>query len=83
MSKTRVPVLIATAAAGGVGYYLYSAGGSPKVAEKQFESALIPPLPFTRANIPSRQATPIVQLPKSEAKSVIPRTLKDARRVSS
>lgn len=25
------------AVAGGAGYYLYSAGGSPKVAEKQFE----------------------------------------------
>lgn len=25
------------AAIGGVGYYLYSAGGNPKVAEKQFE----------------------------------------------
>lgn len=38
MSKSRAPVLIATAAAGGIGYYLYTAGGSPKVAEKQFES---------------------------------------------
>jgi len=38
MSKSRAPVLIATAAAGGIGYYLYSAGGSPKVAEKKFES---------------------------------------------
>lgn len=28
------------AAAGGVGYYLYNAGGSPKVAEKQFEGTL-------------------------------------------
>jgi len=26
------------AVAGGAGYYLYSAGGSPKVAEKQFEA---------------------------------------------
>lgn len=25
------------AVAGGVGYYLYSAGGDPKVAEKKFE----------------------------------------------
>lgn len=29
------------AAAGGVGYYLYSAGGNPKVAEKQFERRLL------------------------------------------
>jgi hypothetical protein len=26
------------AAAAGVGYYLYQSGGSPKVAEKKFES---------------------------------------------
>ncbi|KAK1749957.1 hypothetical protein QBC47DRAFT_394841 [Echria macrotheca] len=38
MSRSRAPILIATAAAGGVGYYLYSAGGSPKVAQKEFES---------------------------------------------
>jgi len=42
MSRSRAPVLLATAAAGGVGYYLYSAGGSPKVAEKKFESASRP-----------------------------------------
>jgi hypothetical protein len=29
---------IGLAAAGGVGYYLYSAGGSPRAAEKKFES---------------------------------------------
>ncbi|KAK1836297.1 hypothetical protein QBC39DRAFT_378390 [Podospora conica] len=38
MSRARAPVLIGTALAGGVGYYLYSAGGSPKVAQKEFES---------------------------------------------
>jgi len=37
--KSRLPLLIGTAAAGGVGYYLYTAGGNPKVAEKQFEGA--------------------------------------------
>jgi hypothetical protein len=29
---------IGLAAAGGIGYYLYAAGGSPRAAEKQFES---------------------------------------------
>ena len=38
MSK-RVLQVGGTAAAAGIGYYLYQAGGSPKVAEKQFESA--------------------------------------------
>lgn len=31
--------MLGLAAAGGVGYYLYSAGGSPKVAEKKLEGA--------------------------------------------
>ncbi|KAH6649713.1 hypothetical protein F5144DRAFT_19115 [Chaetomium tenue] len=38
MSRSRAPLAIGLAAAGGVGYYLYSAGGSPRAAEKQFES---------------------------------------------
>ncbi|KAH8670879.1 hypothetical protein BX600DRAFT_232304 [Xylariales sp. PMI_506] len=38
MSKSRTPLVVGLAAAGGVGYYLYSAGGSPKVAEKQAEA---------------------------------------------
>jgi hypothetical protein len=38
MSKSRAPLVVAAAAAGGIGYYLYGAGGSPKVAEKRFES---------------------------------------------
>lgn len=37
--KSQVPLYLGLAAAGGVGYYLYSAGGSPKVAEKKFESS--------------------------------------------
>lgn len=43
--KSRVPLIIGLAAAGGVGYYLYTAGGNPKVAEKQFES-MSPPSSF-------------------------------------
>jgi hypothetical protein len=36
MSNRALPV-IGLAAAGGVGYYLYSAGGDPKLAEKKAE----------------------------------------------
>lgn len=36
MSRRGVAV-VGLAAAGGVGYYLYSAGGDPKVAQKNFE----------------------------------------------
>lgn len=39
--KSRAPLLITLAAAGGVGYYLYNAGGNPKVAEKQVEGMLL------------------------------------------
>lgn len=60
--NSRTPLYIGLAAAGGVGYYLYSAGGSPKVAEKQFESMLSFPFlphcvpPFNIAtNFPSCQ----------------------------
>lgn len=35
--RSRAPLYVTLAAAGGVGYYLYSAGGSPKVAEKKLE----------------------------------------------
>lgn len=38
MSRSKAPIYIGTAVAGGLGYYLYSAGGSPKVAQKEFES---------------------------------------------
>ncbi|KAL2023132.1 hypothetical protein VTK56DRAFT_3738 [Thermocarpiscus australiensis] len=37
-SKSKAPLAIGALVAGGVGYYLYSAGGSPRAAEKQFES---------------------------------------------
>jgi hypothetical protein len=36
MSNRAIPALGAIAA-GGVGYYLYSAGGDPKLAEKKAE----------------------------------------------
>lgn len=35
--KSRAPLYLGTAAAAGVGYYLYKAGGSPKAAEKELE----------------------------------------------
>jgi len=38
MSRTRVPLIVGLTAAGGIGYYLYGAGGNPKIAETKFES---------------------------------------------
>lgn len=40
MSRSRAPLVLGLTAAGGIGYYLYGAGGNPKVAEKQFEGML-------------------------------------------
>lgn len=40
MSRSRATLAIGLAAAGGVGYYLYSAGGNPQTAGKQFEREL-------------------------------------------
>ncbi|OAA68060.1 hypothetical protein SPI_00255 [Niveomyces insectorum RCEF 264] len=40
MSRSRMPLYLSLALAGGAGYYLYSAGGSPKGAEKNFEHDL-------------------------------------------
>lgn len=42
MSKSRAPLILGLTAAGGVGYYLYGSGGSPKAAEKQFEGQYRP-----------------------------------------
>ena len=43
MSRSRAPLYLGLGAAGGIGYYLYSAGGDTKVAEKKFESTSIVP----------------------------------------
>jgi len=39
MSRSKAPIAIALAAGGGLGYYFYRAGGSPRAAEKDFESS--------------------------------------------
>jgi hypothetical protein len=45
--KSNTLLYVGVAAAGGVGYYLYTAGGNPKVAEKNFESMWRAWLPTT------------------------------------
>ncbi|CAG8974715.1 hypothetical protein HYALB_00010107 [Hymenoscyphus albidus] len=52
--KSRVPLMVTLAAAGGVGYYLYTAGGSPKVAEKQFESDISKASAKLKSEMPGR-----------------------------
>lgn len=73
MSRRGVTIL-GLAAAGGVGYYLYTAGGDPKVAEKNFKGT-------NHEHIPSSQS--LISLSadaaKAEAKvkSEIPGTAKE------
>ena len=45
MSKSRAPLIIGLGAAGGIGYYLYNAGGNAKAAENKFESQSLSSLP--------------------------------------
>jgi len=45
---------VGIAAAGGVGYYLYTAGGNPKVAEKQFESDIHRASAKVKSELPGR-----------------------------
>ena len=52
--RSRAPLFIGLAAAGGVGYYLYSAGGSPKVAEKKFEADIAAASAKVKSEIPGR-----------------------------
>jgi hypothetical protein len=40
MSRSRTPLVLGGAAAAGIGYYLYTAGGNTKVAQKQAEGMM-------------------------------------------
>jgi len=52
--RSKVPLYLGLTAAGGVGYYLYTAGGNPKVAEKQFESDLSRASAKVKSEVPGR-----------------------------
>jgi len=54
MSRSRLPLILGLTAAGGVGYYLYSAGGNPKVAEKKFESDVHKASAKVKGELPGR-----------------------------
>ena len=47
-------VILNNISSGGVGYYLYTAGGNPKVAEKQFESDLSKASAKIKSEVPGR-----------------------------
>ncbi|TVY56786.1 hypothetical protein LCER1_G002185 [Lachnellula cervina] len=52
--KSRIPLVLGLTAAGGVGYYLYTAGGNPKVAEKQFETDLSKASAKVKSEVPGQ-----------------------------
>ncbi|KAJ0119943.1 hypothetical protein J7T55_000793 [Diaporthe amygdali] len=54
MSRSRAPLLLGLTAAGGIGYYLYGAGGNPKVAEKQFEADVHKASAKVKGELPGR-----------------------------
>jgi len=54
MSRSRAPLVLGLAAAGGVGYYLYQSGGNVKVAEKQFESDIHSASAKVKSELPGR-----------------------------
>ena len=60
--KSRLPLMLGLTVAGAGGYYLYSAGGDPKVAEKKIErkstmlitTSLLIPLTYLQTMPPQR-----------------------------
>lgn len=54
MSRSRAPLILGLTAAGGVGYYLYGAGGNAKVAEKQFEADVHKASAKVKGELPGR-----------------------------
>ncbi|KAI9893931.1 MAG: hypothetical protein M1814_005484 [Vezdaea aestivalis] len=53
-SKSRLPIILGLGVAGGVGYYLYTAGGNPKVAKKEFEHDAARASSAVKSEIPGR-----------------------------
>jgi len=52
--RSNIGLWVGVAAAGGVGYYLYTAGGSPKVAEKNLEADLSKASAKIKGELPGR-----------------------------
>ncbi|EMR65282.1 putative calcofluor white hypersensitive protein [Eutypa lata UCREL1] len=54
MARSRLPLLVGVTAVGGVGYYLYQAGGEPKVAQRQAEADAHSVSSRLRSELPGR-----------------------------
>ncbi|KAI9805708.1 MAG: hypothetical protein M1833_005201 [Piccolia ochrophora] len=53
--KSRLPLILGVTVAGAGGYYLYSAGGDPKVAQKQIEHDAARASSTVKSEIPGRE----------------------------
>ncbi|KAJ2971711.1 hypothetical protein NQ176_g7557 [Zarea fungicola] len=58
MSKSRLPLIIGLGAAGGLGYYLYGAGGNAKAAENKFESDIHKASANIKSHLPGAGSSP-------------------------
>ncbi|KAM0432413.1 hypothetical protein ACHAPT_004957 [Fusarium lateritium] len=54
MSKSRAPIYIGGGLAAGIGYYLFSAGGNPRAAEKKAESDAHRAAAEVKSHLPGR-----------------------------
>lgn len=56
MSRSKAPIAFGALAAGGIGYYLYSAGGDPKAAQHKAEGMFFsfPFVTISFRELPSR-----------------------------
>ncbi|KAK0662529.1 hypothetical protein QBC41DRAFT_329714 [Cercophora samala] len=70
MSKSRAPLALGALAASGIGYYLYSAGGNPRVAEKKFESDAHRAAAKIESKIPTNYPTHTTHKAEKEATRV-------------
>lgn len=57
MAQSRAPMFLGLAGLGGLGYYFYNAGGSPKVAKNRFESDIHHAAAEAKEHLPHRSAT--------------------------
>ncbi|PFH56885.1 hypothetical protein XA68_15824 [Ophiocordyceps unilateralis] len=86
MSRSRMPLLLGTAAVGGIGYYLYSAGGNAKAAEDKFESDVHRASAKVKSQLPGSSSTNVEKELRgygSEAGAKIEKTLSEADKQAS
>ncbi|KAL0261677.1 hypothetical protein SLS55_003107 [Diplodia seriata] len=82
---SRIGIYGGLAAAGGIGYYLYQAGGSPKLAEKEFEHDASRLSSKIKSELPGREkeAKTSAKVLGEEAGQTVDRTIAEAKATTS